>query len=161
MQSMTGFYILINILLGIYACYSWYWQAQLDLRGKYRISLLIWTLFIIWLGFTWNYIERDEPGINVFLALLLLVSIVDGYTGFAPKRAVISGYFKRTLKYSEIDNVLLINLTMGKKPTVICILETSKGRQYNLQFSGDVQKVIKTLQKYADHQIRVEVRNSL
>lgn len=161
MQTMSGFYILVNIVMFIYACYSWYWQAKLELRGKFRISILLWTLLVIWLGFTWNYIEKGEPGINLFLALLLLVSIVDGFTGFAPKKAVVSGYFKRTLSYSEIENVILINVPVGKKPAVICILGTNKGRQYNLQFSSDVKSIIATLQRYADHRIRIEVRNTL
>lgn len=161
MQSMSGFYMLVNAILFVYVCYSWYWQAKLELRGKFRISILIWTLLIIWLGFTWNYIEKGEAGINVFLALLLLVSIVDGYTGFAPKRAVVSGYFKRTLRYSEIERVLLIRVPLGKRPSIICILGTTKGRQYNLQFKSSVEEIVHALQKYADHQIRVEVRNTL
>lgn len=158
---MSSFYILINVAMFIYACYSWYWQANLELKGKYRISLLLWTIFIIWLGFTWNYIETEEVGINVFLALLLLVSITDGFTGFTSKRAVVSGYFKRTLKYADIDHVLLINLPLTEKPSVICILGTKNGRQYNLQFSRDVHEIISTLQKYADHQIQIEVRDTL
>lgn len=161
MQGMTGFYISVNVLLAIYACYSWFWQAKIELKGKYRISLLIWTLLIIWLGFTWNYIERDEPGINVFLALLLLTSIVDGFTGFTPKRIVVSGYFKRTLQYSDVDNVLLIKVPVGKRPTVICILGTNKGKQYNLQLVGDVKDVIRMLQKNTDHKIRIEIRDTL
>lgn len=161
MQGMSSFYIGINIALFAYACYSWYWQAQLELKGKYRFSIVIGTIFIIWLGFTWNYIEQDEPGISVFLALLMITSIVDGFTGFTSKKAVISGYFKRTVPYSEIDRVMLINVPSLKKPSVICILGTNKGRQYNLQFSGDANRVVEVLRKYADHNIEVEVRNTL
>lgn len=161
MQELTGFYYLVNALLFIYAAYSWYWQAKLELKGKYRLSLLIWTILIIWLGFVWNYIAADEPGINVFLALLLLVSIIDGFTGFAGKRVVVSGYFKRTLKYSDIQHVLLINLALGKKPRVICIIDTVNGRQYTLQFTCGVEAIVHVLQEHADHNIEVEVRNTL
>lgn len=161
MLATIGFYVVINVLLLIYVCYSWYWQAKLELRGKFRISNFIWTVLIIWLGFSWDYILGNEPGVNVFLALLLLMSIIDGFTGFAPHRAVVSGYFKRTLSYSEIQRVLLISLPTARKPTVICILATNKGRQYNLQFSHSTEEIIQALQKYADHNIQVEVRNAL
>ncbi len=69
----------------------------------------------------WNYIEKGDPGINIFLALFLLVSIIDGFTGFAPKRAVVSGYFKRTIRYSEINMVTLINVPNPKK-RIGCLL---------------------------------------
>lgn len=153
-----SFYGIINILLLVYACYSWYWQAKLELRGKYRISILIWTLIIIWLGFTWNYFEKSDTGINVFLALLLLISIIDGYTGFASKRIVVSGYFKRTVSYSEVESILLLKVNGLKKPTVACIMGTSKGRQYYLRFDGDVNQVLGVLKKNMDHNVRIEVR---
>lgn len=156
-----SFYTVINILLLVYACYSWYWQARLEVKGKFRISAVIWTLIVIWLGFSWNYIARGDSGLSLFLALILLVSLVDGRTGFAPKRAVVSGYFKRTVKYAEIDNVLLINIPIGKKPTVICILATNTGRQYNLQLKADVNEIINYLRQNSDHNIKVEIRNTL
>lgn len=158
---MSSFYIIIDALIFLYACYSWYWQAKLELRGRFHVSLLICTIFLIWLNFTWNYIENDDPGINVFLALILLVSIVDGFTGFAAKKVVVSGYFKRTLSYSQIETVLLINVPLGKRPSVICILGTGKGRQYNLRFPGDAQKVISVLKKYINHTVKIEVKNIL
>ncbi|MFR4968865.1 hypothetical protein [Lactobacillus kalixensis] len=160
MQGMSSFYLVVNVLLAIYACYSWYWQARLELRGKFRISVLIWTLLIIWLGFSWNYIEKGDPGINVFLALLLFVSIIDGCTGFAPKRAVVSGYFKRTVAYSDISKVFLINIPTPKKPSVICLLGTKNGRQYNLQFQGQMTDVINTIKKYIDHDIEIEIKDT-
>ena len=93
MKYMTYFYVAIDILLVVYACYSWYWQAKVDFRGRYRISSVVWALIFIWLGFTWNYIEKGDPGLSVFLALFILISIVDGFSGFSKKRMVVSGYF--------------------------------------------------------------------
>lgn len=160
MQGMSSFYLIVNVFLAIYACYTWYWQAKLELRGKYRISVLIWTLLIIWVGFSWNYIEKGDPGINVFLALLLFVSIIDGCTGFAAKRVVVSGYFKRTVPYKDIAKIFLINVPAPKKPTVICILGTNNGRQYNLQFVGQVVDVINIIRKYIDHDVEIEIKDT-
>ena len=64
MKYMTYFYVAIDILLVVYACYSWYWQAKVDFRGRYRISSVVWALIFIWLGFTWNYIEKGDPGLR-------------------------------------------------------------------------------------------------
>ena len=161
MQGVSTFYNMVNILFAVYACYSWFWQAQLELKAKYRWSVLVWTVIIIWFGFAWNYIEANEPGINIFLALLLVISMIDGATGFASKRIVVSGYFKRTLKYAELNRVLLINVPMVKKPRVLCILESEKGRQYNLQFAGTSTDIVNILKKYVDHPIQIEVRNTL
>ncbi len=161
MPDFSVFFLVIDGLLFAYACYSWYWQAKLALRGRYRISVLIWTLILIWLGFTWNYIEKGQPGLNFFLALLLLVSIVDGFTGFAPKRAVVSGYFKRTVPYAKINNVQLIYLPMPKRSRIVCIIGTVDGRNYLLQFSGSINQVISTLKKYADHRIQVRSQRGM
>lgn len=38
MAYMSYFYIVVNVLMLAYACYSWYWQAKVEFRGHYRIS---------------------------------------------------------------------------------------------------------------------------
>lgn len=159
MTSLSTFYYTIDLLLLVYACYSWYWQASIQVRGRYRLSSIIWAIIFIWLAFTWNYIEKGDPGINIFLALFLFISIIDGFTGFADKRAVVSGYFKRTVRYSDISFVRLINVPNPKKPTVICILQTVKERQYYLRFNGEVNMVIGVLRQRLSSDARIEVQN--
>lgn len=161
MTSFSSFFIIINAGLLAYAGYSWYWQAHLALRGRFRVSVLLWTLLMIWFGFTWNYIIKGNASVNFFLALILLISIMDGFTGLAPKRAVVSGYFKRTVPYSEITDVRLIRMPLTKRPLVVCLLGTNKGRNYLLQFRGTVSQIINVLRKYADHRIRVHVQDGL
>ena len=133
MKYMTYFYVAIDILLVVYACYSWYWQAKVDFRGRYRISSVVWALIFIWLGFTWNYIEKGDPGLSVFLALFILISIVDGFSGFSKKRMVVSGYFKRTVKYDDLASVTLIQIPNQEKPLVMAIFRTSDGKAYMMR----------------------------
>ena len=64
MTSLSTFYYTIDLLLLVYACYSWYWQASIQVRGRYRLSSIIWAIIFIWLAFTWNYIEKGDPGID-------------------------------------------------------------------------------------------------
>ena len=159
MAYMSYFYIVVNILMLAYACYSWYRQAKVEFRGHYRISSIVWAIIFIWLGFTWNYIEKGDPGLNVFLALFLLISIVDGFSGFSPKKMVVSGYFKRTVKYDEISSVTLINVPNPKKPLVMAIFRTNNNKAYMMRFRIQVNEVIAALQKYIGKNIPVEIQS--
>ena len=159
MAYMSYFYIVVNILMLAYACYSWYWQAKVEFRGHYRISSIVWAIIFIWLGFTWNYIEKGDPGLNVFLALFLLISIVDGFSGFSPKKMVVSGYFKRTVKYDEISSVTLISVPNPKKPLVMAIFRTNNNKAYMMRFRIQANEVIAALQKYIGKNIPVEIQS--
>ncbi|EEJ71327.1 hypothetical protein [Lactobacillus ultunensis] len=159
MTYMSYFYIVVNIIMLAYACYSWYWQAKVEFHGRYRISSIIWAIIFIWLGFTWNYIEKGDPGLNVFLALFLLISIVDGFSGFSAKRMVVSGYFKRTVKYDEIANITLINVPSQKKPLVMALFRTNNNRAYMMRFRIQVTEVLPALQKYIGKNIPVEIQS--
>ncbi|MBA1392574.1 hypothetical protein EQ500_01485, partial [Lactobacillus sp. XV13L] len=83
---MAGFYLILDALLLGYTCYSWYWQANIDVKGQYRASSVIWTVIFIWVAFAWQLIEKGDPGLGIFLAVFLMIGIIDGFTGFAPKR---------------------------------------------------------------------------
>ncbi|MDF7638135.1 hypothetical protein PT285_01615 [Lactobacillus sp. ESL0791] len=159
MTETAIFYLIIDALLIAYACYSWYWQANIELRGTYRSSSIIWALIFIWIGFMWNYLEKGDQSLNFFLALFLLTSIIDGFAGFAPKRIVVSGYFKRTIRYSEVVTVTLIAMPGVKKENVICLVTTKKNRQYYIRFSQGVSKIVSVLKKYVKHDIQIEIQN--
>lgn len=143
----------------IYACYSWYWQARVEFHGRYRSSSIIWALIFIWIGFSWNYIEKGDPGLNVFLALFLVISIIDGFSGFGPKKMVVSGYFKRTVKYNDISSVTLISVPNPKKPLVMAIFRTNTNKAYMMRFCIHINEVIAALRKYVDKNIPVEIQS--
>ncbi|WEV70981.1 hypothetical protein OZY43_00655 [Lactobacillus sp. ESL0785] len=154
-------YLILDAVLLSYTCYSWYWQASIDLKGHYRISSIIWSIVIIWIGFSWELIEKGDTGLSLFLAIFLIIGIIDGATGLAPKRAVVSGYFRRTIAYSDVAMVTLIKVPNPKKKTVICILTTNKHRQYYLRFSKSVTQIVETLKERIHHNVRIEVQDIL
>lgn len=158
---MVDFYLIFDAILFGYTCYSWYWQASINLKGHYRSSSIIWSIIFIWIAFAWQVIEKGDPGLSVFLAILLVTSIIDGFTGFAPKRVVVSGYFHRTVRYSEIDLVTLIKVPNPQKKTVICIITTNKNRQYYLQISAGTAQIVETIKSYTNHKIRIEIQDIL
>ena len=47
MTSLSTFYYTIDLLLLVYACYSWYWQASIQVRGRYRLSSIIWAIIFL------------------------------------------------------------------------------------------------------------------
>lgn len=156
MASLFYFYSIINILLFIYTCYSWYWQATLVVRCRYRVSSIVWAVIFIWLAFTWNYVEKGDPGITVFLALFLIISIIDGFTGLTDKRIVVAGYFKRTIKYEDLAVVRLISVPAAK-PNVLCIFQTKNRRQYALRFNLEVNAFLKVLKPHLESDVKVEI----
>lgn len=158
MTYISYFYIVVNILMLAYACYSWYWQAKIEVRGHYRISSIVWAVIFIWLGFTWNYIEKGDPGLNVFLALFLLISIVDGYSGFSAKKLVISGYFKRTVKYDDITDITLIDIP-NQKPLLVAIFNTNNNKSYMMRFRAHANDILPAIQKYIGDNVTVEVQS--
>ncbi len=158
-SHMIVFYLILDALLLGYTCYSWYWQANIDLKGHYRSSSIIWAVIFIWIGFTWQLIEKGDPGLSIFLAIFLMIGIIDGFTGLAPKRAVVSGYFRRTISYSEIAMVTLIKVPNPKKKQVICILTTQKNRQYYLRFSNGVAQIVEALKNHIHHDIHIEIQD--
>jgi hypothetical protein len=156
---MVGFYLILDAILFGYTCYSWYWQASIDLKGQYRISSVVWAIIFIWVGFTWQLIEKSDQGLGIFLAIFLIMAIIDGYTGFAPNKAVVSGYFRRTIAYSDIMLVTLIRVPNPRKKQVICILTTQQNRQYYLRFSHGVAQVVEALKQHIHHDIKIEIQD--
>lgn len=161
MGNSTFLYFLFDAVVLGYTCYSWFWQASIDLKGRYRTSSIVWTVIIIWAGFAWELLEKGDPGLSMFLAIFLLMGIIDGFSGLTPKRAVVSGYIRRTVAYQDIALVTLIKVPNPKKKMVICILTTNKHQQYYLRFSEGVAQIIAVLKNRIGHNVRIEVQDIL
>ncbi|CCI81433.1 hypothetical protein [Lactobacillus hominis] len=155
---MTLLYIALCIYIVGYLFYSWYWQAIIDYRARFRISSVLWALVFLSLGFSLDYFNDPNLMMNIFIAAFLLISIVDGFSGLTKKRLVISGYFKRTIKYSDLAHITLIQVPTTKKPTVMAIFQTNRRQAYYLRFSKQVSDVISVLRKYVGTNVGIEVR---
>lgn len=155
---MILLYIAISIYLVSYLIYSWYWQAMIEFRARFRISSVIWALVFLGIGFSMDYFSDPNLALNAFMAAFILMSIVDGFSGFAKNKLVVSGYFKRTVKYSEIAHVTLIPVPNPKKPTVMAIFQTNKRQAFSLRFSRQLEEVIMAVRKYLGTSVGIEVR---
>lgn len=158
---MTLLYLAIAIYMIGYLIYSWYWQVMIDYRARFRVSSVIWALLFVILGFSLDYFVNSSMAIHAFIAAFIVMGIVDGFSGFSPKRLVVSGYFKRTLKYSDVERVTLIQVPTARKPTVLAIFQTKNRQAYYMRFSKKLEDVIVTLRKYLGSGVGIEIRQVL
>lgn len=158
---MDQFYILCDLAVIIYTIYSWYWQAIIETKAKYRYSGIVWVIIILIIGYSFNYFTQPTLVTNVFIAAIITMSVVDGFSGFAKKRLVTAGYFKRTLKYSEIAQITLISVPTIGKPSVMAIFQTKTRQAYSLRFNKGVEEIIGILRHYVEPGTRIEVRQMM
>ena len=151
-------YILIGIYIVGYLFFSWYWQAVIEVRARFRISSVIWALVFLVIVFGMDYVSNPNLILNIFVAAFILMSIVDGFSGFAKKRLVISGYFRRTVKYSDIEKVTLITVPTTNKPTTMAIFQTNKNSAFTLRFSKEFEEIIRAVQTYVGKDTAIEIR---
>ena len=151
-------YILIGIYIVGYLFFSWYWQAVIEVRARFRISSVIWALVFLVIVFGMDYVSNPNLILNIFVAAFILMSIVDGFSGFAKKRLVVSGYFRRTIKYSDIEKVTLITVPTTNKPTTMAIFQTNKNSAFTLRFSKEFEEIIRAVQTYVGKDTAIEIR---
>ena len=155
---MLLLYILIGLYFVGYSLYSWYWQAVIELRAHYRIASVIWALLFLVIVFSMDYFSNPSLGLNALVAVFILMSIVDGFSGFAKKRLVVSGYFRRTVKYSDIERVTIIPVPTSRKPTTMVIFQTQRNTAFTLRFSKKLEVIILAIQTYIGKETPIEIR---
>lgn len=155
---MVLLYILIGIYIIGYLFFSWYWQAMIDIRARYRISSVIWALVFLLIVFGMDYVSNPSLSLNILVALFILMSIIDGFSGFAKKRLVVSGYFRRTVKYGDIARVTLIPVPTANKPTTMAIFQTHRNTAFTLRFSKELEVIIRAIQIYVGKDTAIEIR---
>lgn len=154
----TLFYLVADTLLAAYAGYSWYSQATVILRARWRMTAVVMPILLVWLGASWGYLDLGTPGFIVFLALFILTGILEATSGFADKRVVLSGYFRRTLKYSEISQVILTAAPPEVGDMSIVALETSRHQIYYLRFNKQASDVASFLKQRLERGVNIDVR---
>ncbi|MCD5442549.1 hypothetical protein LOB99_06650 [Lactobacillus delbrueckii subsp. lactis] len=53
----TLFYLVADTLLAAYAGYSWYSQATVILRARWRMTAVVMPILLVWLGASWGYLD--------------------------------------------------------------------------------------------------------
>ena len=87
-----------------------------------------------------------------------MTGILEATSGFADKRVVLSGYFSRTLKYSEISQVILTAAPPEVGDLSIAALETSRHQIYYLRFNKQASDVVSFLMQRLERGVNIDVR---
>lgn len=153
---LMNFYYTLDALMGVYALYSWYQQVRIEHAAVYRWSSIIWSVILIWIGFIWDFLENG-PGLPIFLAIFLVISILDGFSGLGNKRIVLSGYFHRTLNYADLEQVSIFSVPQGIGPMIMLVLHTKSHRIYYLRFKTDIETVVKYLKEKTNNQVAIQI----
>lgn len=155
---MDSFYLVADFLLAAYAGYSWYRQAEIEIRARYRMTSIIMPLLLIWLGYLWDYLDLGQPGFNLFLALFILTGTLEASAGLSNERVVLSGYFRRSLKYSEIKQVVLTAAPPAIGDLSIAAFETGRNQVYYLRFNKAASEVAAYLMTRLERGVNIDVR---
>lgn len=156
-STFISVYLFLDAILAVYGLYSWYQQARIELSAVYRTSSIVWSVILIWLGFIWNFIEKGDPGLPIFVAIFLVISILDGFSGLGSKKIVLSGYFRRTLTYQDLEQVTLIAVNNPKQQLILAILHCKNNRAYYLRFKKETAEVIKCFKKNAGDELPISL----
>lgn len=151
-------FIPMILVLG-YAIYSWYFQATVVVFAKYRIMSLIWSLILIVIAYNSGYLANPDPSLTVFLAAFIMMSIVDGVGGLAEKRVIISGYFKRSIKYTDLEKITVIPIEKARNVKNIVIFTTLKQQAFYLKFNKSMEELVTLLDKATTDAVTIEIQS--
>lgn len=153
-----SYYIALSLLITFYILYSWYWQATIFMKARFRTSNVVWALIFVFLGLAAGFFDLHTQGLALLLTSFIVASILDGQSGFGAKRVVLSGYFRRTLAYSDIAEVKLVKAP-ADVPLVVAILQTKSRQAYYLRFSQKAETVLTQLRHKLQAGVKIKVES--
>lgn len=153
-----SYYIALSLLIIFYILYSWYWQATIFMKARFRASNVVWAAVFIFLGLGAGFLDLHAQGLALLLTSFIVASMLDGQSGFGAKRVVLSGYFRRTLAYREIAEVKLVKAP-ADVPLVVAILQTKNRQAYYLRFSQKAETVLTQLRHKLQSGVKIEVES--
>lgn len=151
-------YLILAICLVIYLGYSWYQQVNIEINARYKWASIFWGIIFIRLGFSWDYLAGRSNALVLLLAAFSVVCILNGQGGLAKTGLVLNGYFRRTLAYSKIEKIVLINLP-SDQPVVLVRVRTSKNFHYQMLVKKAVGEILVYLQNKLGKHVSIEVTN--
>lgn len=152
---MTGLLIFLDILFIAVFIFNLYWQAQIIIPAKYKISCVFWTIFFamwVWTGpiNSWPYI--------IMVASFLTITLMQGTGGIGTKRLVTNGFFATIVNYQKIAHVTLIPVqVLHTQPQVISIFTMVSRQNIQMTFNRSVDELKKDLRKVIPQNIEIEI----
>lgn len=152
---MDTFIIIIDIVFLIGAIFSIYWQSQIEIRSTYKLSTLIFAVFV---G-AWLLISPVNRLPYIFMvAEFVTLTIMNGVGGIGNKKIILSGFYSGVLDYSQIVHVTLIPIELpGQVERVAVIFNTNRAAQIQLNFKRSYKEIEKFLSDKLGKDVEVEI----
>lgn len=147
--------ILIDIFFVAMLLNNLYWQSQIVVHAKYKISsLIIAVIFGVWV----LSMPEDSWWYVVMVAAFLTVTLMQGTGGIAQKRLVTSGFFSNSLSYQKLTHVTLIPVELPNAPVqVISIFTVANRQNIQMTFKQSVAQLQQELKTVLPQNIEVEI----
>ncbi|MBA1393699.1 hypothetical protein EQ500_07440, partial [Lactobacillus sp. XV13L] len=142
---MTGLLIFLDVMFIAVFIFNLYWQAQIIVPAKYKIScVIIAAIFAMWVWAgpisSWSYI--------IMVASFLTITLMQGTGGIGSKRLVNNGFFATVINYQRTSHVTLIPVQiLNSSPQVISVFTTSNRQNIQMTFNRSVDELKKELRR--------------
>lgn len=152
---MDAVIIFIDIVFLVGAIFSIYWQSQIEIRATYRLTTLIFALFV---G-AWLLVSPVNKLPYIFMvAEFVTLTVMNGVGGIGAKKIILSGFYSGVLDYSQIVHVTLIPIELpGKDERVAVIFNTKRPQQIELNFKRSYKDIENYLQDKLSKDVEVEI----
>ncbi len=152
---MDGIIIFIDIVFLVGAIFSIYWQSQIEIRATYKLSTLIFAVFVgAWLMIS----PVNRLPYILMVAEFVTLTIMNGVGGIGSKKIILSGFYSGVLDYSQIVHVTLIPIEIpGQNERVAVIFNTKRPQQIELNFKRSYKDIEKYLEDKLSKDVQVEI----
>lgn len=135
--------------------FNLYWQAQIIVPAKYKVSSLVLTaLFAVWILaipiHSWLYI--------IMVAAVLTVTIMQGTGGLGSRWLVTNGFFAGVVNYQKLAHITLIPVQLPTmRPQVITIFTTISRQNIQMTFNHSWKEIQHELRQLVPDHIPIDV----
>lgn len=152
---MNGLLIGMDAIFIGMMIFNLYWQSQIIVYAKYKISSLFVALFFaVWVLsapiHSWSYI--------VMVAAFLTLAIMQGTGGIGKKKLVTNGFFASVLDYKNIEHITLIPVDLPSQASqVISVFTTSNNQNIQMTFKKSVNEIQTQLRQLIPSSTTIEI----
>lgn len=153
---MTLFLLILDVVLLAMAGYYLYWQARIDLYGRYSSFQVI---FATILGFWFISTGITDFLYIIFMAAFLTITVMTGTTGITPTKVISVGIFQRVTPLAKLHGVTLMPLDLPNGQSwVMAVFAIGDRRFVRLTFKTSLPELMATLRPRVPNDVEIVVQ---
>ncbi|UQS82206.1 hypothetical protein MOO45_00485 [Bombilactobacillus folatiphilus] len=148
-------FILIDLFFIVAFLFNLFWQAQIVVPAKYKISSLVLTVFLaIWI----LSLPSDSWWYVLMVAAFLTTTLMQGTGGLGKKRLITNSFFAGVLGYQKVEHVTLVPIELPDTPAqVVAIFTTINRQNIQMTFKKSITDFQKDLQDVLPNNIKIDI----